>query len=519
VVPASSPQRSASRSTPGIAFWLILLLGVVLRAWDLFEPWSGVGFKSAFGTYTTGLFGRGFYEHGFSEAGWMPYYWRVELADGEVLRQWYTHHPVLYAIVTGASMRLFGPEAWAVKLPWLLVSVGAMVAVYRFFVTAAGSRVATFAHLIHAVVPLSAYYATLPYTDAAVLAMYAVAGRRHLLWLRGEGARHVLVAAAAVFAGGLFDWPIAFLLPGLGICALLRFAREREWMPAFAPMVAYTSALALAIGVHRIHMLSVLPGGEADQETSATLGGVTSMPVPLAEFLGNQVAFAELYLTIGVVALVLAGAWSMVTGRLLDRHAREVALALALPGPIYIGLFPGRSVNHDFFLYMSLVFACLAAGLALAQATDPARSRPMRRLGLLATILIPVLCVQRMQQLWTRFESRGLAELVEQPWLKDLLDDPNAVLLLPSGHALNLAFYASASTIQQVDSPDRLEGLRRLVLPRLEPDRRVVLLLGPRAALNAPLRSLLMKNAPFELHDEVEGLEFAAFDLRAWAGR
>lgn len=519
MVPASSPQRSASRSTPGIAFWLILLLGVVLRAWDLFEPWSGIGFKSAFGTYTTGLFGRGFYEHGFSEAGWMPYYWRVELADGEVLRQWYTHHPVLHTIVTGASMRLFGPEAWAVKLPWLLVSVGAMVAVYRFFVTAAGSRVATFAHLIHAVVPLSAYYATLPYTDAAVLAMYAVAGRRHLLWLRGEGARHVLVAAAAIFAGGLFDWPIAFLLPGLGIGALVRFARERRWMRAFAPMGAYTLALALAIGVHRLHMLSVLPGGEADQETSATLGGVTSMSVPLSEFLRNQVGFAELYLTIGVVLLALVGVLTMVGGRILDRGAREVALALALPGPIYIALFPGRSVNHDFFLYMSLVLVCLAAGLALALATDHARSRPVRLLGVLATILVPALCVQRMQELWTRYEDPGLSELVEQPWLQDLLDDPQAVLLLPSGQALNLAFYASASTIQQVDSPDRLEGLRRLVLPRLEPGRRVVLLLGPLAARNASLRDHLLANAPFELHDEVEGLEFAAFDIRAWAGR
>jgi hypothetical protein len=46
---------------------------------------------------------------------------------------------------------------------------------------------------------------------------------------------------------------------------------------------------------------------------------------------------------------------------------RGVLVALALSGPLYVAVFPGRSVNHYFFVGLSAPFIAIAAALVLAR--------------------------------------------------------------------------------------------------------------------------------------------------------
>ncbi|MEO0649582.1 MAG: glycosyltransferase family 39 protein [Planctomycetota bacterium] len=513
--PAPDHEPPSGRSP---IFWLLLLLGVALRSLDLFDPWSGVGFKSAFGTYTTGLFARNFFEHGFLESGLMPYYWRVELADGQVLREWYTHHPPLYALITGASMRLFGTAEWASRLPWLLLSTWSMFAVHRFAALACGRRVALFAHAVYAVVPLSAWYATMLYTDAAVVGLFAVIASHHLLWLRGGERRHVAIATLCYFLGGMLDWPIVFLLPGLGLIALGQLWQRRSIAPV-APLVVYVGAIAAALVVHRLHMQAVLNAEEASSDTAATLAWVTRLPVPLGEFLGDQLRHARTYVTTPMLVAVAAGGVWLLATRAIPPAARAVTAALALPGPLYIAAFPGRSYNHDFFLFMSLPFIALAAGYLLARLTEAGRVGWQRGLGLASCAVLLGWSVFQMLELRERNSASTVADVVAQPWLAELLEDERAVLLVPSGRCLSLPYYSSAPMVLQVDTPGQLEAWRHRIVDQLEPDRRAVFLLDALAAIAFPeLREYLIAHAPAERHNEVENFELGVFDLRAWQG-
>lgn len=497
-------------------FWGLLLLGLCLRSLDLFDPWSGEGFKSAFGTFTTGLFARNFAQYGLFESGGMPYYWRVELADGELLRGWYTHHPALQMIVTGATLKLFGVTEWATRLPFLLASIAAMFPLHALVRDAFGARAALIGHAAYAVLPLAAWYGDLPYADSVVIAMFAVAARHHLAWIRTGARGHVLWASVAIFVGGLMDWPIAFVLPGFGLHAAW-LAWQRRGLGPLLVQVAYATALGAAIVLHRLHMQLVLPPSAVESEAESTLDWVTTLPVPLFEFIVGQLRHCERYLTWPGGILIVLASLALLRARAADGATKAVMFSLALAGPIYIGLFPARSWNHDFFIYMSLPFIAGAIGFVVDGALCSRASILAKGLVLpLALALVPFSGL-RLAELLERNSSDLVAQVVAQPWCAELLGDERAIVLIPTGRGMHLPFYARAAMVLEVDRPAQVDAWVRRIETDIEPDRRVVLLLDATSAVAFPaLRAHLLENVAPTLHDEVEGLEFGLFDLRAW---
>jgi hypothetical protein len=457
-------------------FWGLLLLGLCLRSLDLFDPWSGEGFKSAFGTFTTGLFARNFAQYGLFESGGMPYYWRVELADGELLRGWYTHHPALQMIVTGATLKLFGVTEWATRLPFLLASIAAMFPLHALVRDAFGARAALIGHAAYAVLPLAAWYGV----------------------------------------GGLMDWPIAFVLPGFGLHAAW-LAWQRRGLGPLLVQVAYATALGAAIVLHRLHMQLVLPPSAVESEAESTLDWVTTLPVPLFEFIVGQLRHCERYLTWPGGILIVLASLALLRARAVDGATKAVMFSLALAGPIYIGLFPARSWNHDFFIYMSLPFIAGAIGFVVDGALCSRASILAKGLVLpLALALVPFSGL-RLAELLERNSSDLVAQVVAQPWCAELLGDERAIVLIPTGRGMHLPFYARAAMVLEVDRPAQVDAWVRRIETDIEPDRRVVLLLDATSAVAFPaLRAHLLENVAPTLHDEVEGLEFGLFDLRAW---
>jgi 4-amino-4-deoxy-L-arabinose transferase-like glycosyltransferase len=516
---ASRPSRSAA-----IALAAVLALALGLRLLGIAEPWSGRGFKSAFGTHTTGAHARNFYEHGFSESGGMPYFSRVELADGALVRDWYAHHPALVALLSGVSMRVFGPHEWAITLPWVLCSLLSVALVARLARALWGEREQLLAALFMAVLPLSAWYGAIAWVDGAVISCYAFVALRYLAWQRGGSWRELALGASGVLVGGLFDWSMLLVLPGLGLHALA----TRGWRGALPALWLPAGGLA-AVALHKLHMLAVLPRELVYADTSATVAWVRSMPVPLSEFVRLQLSYIARYLTpplaLALLAALAVQLRALVPGR---REAGALlALALAPPGVLYIALAPARSFNHDFFFFLSLPWVALGLArlAALAHAGLRARlGRPGVVLGALALAVLAANCTRVVVQLWRAQRSDSIAQLAQAPWFAPALGDPRAVIAANTGVGLALGAYARAALLNGIDTPQELLELRERVLSRLGTGRRVLFLFDGRGLeAHGALRELLLQVAPSEQH--LEGLQrtppvaVELYDLSAWAAQ
>ena len=516
-----------------------MLLALVLRLFEFPDPWSGKGFKSAFGAFATGSHARGFYQHGFADSGWMPFYWRLELADGTVVRDLYTHHPPFYALLSGLCLRLFGLHEWALRLPWTLFSLLAILSLHRLFRLLWGERPALFGALFLAVVPLSSWWGTLAWVDGALIFLYGLQLHAYVRWLRGGGRRCLLEMAALSFLGGLVDWPMHFLLPGLLLHAGA-WAWRRGGARALLPLAAVPAAALASIALHRLHMALVVPPGVGEADTQHTLGAVMRMPLPWLDFLQLQGRYALKYLTLPGTVLVVAGLLRHGVRAARGRLGVEGWLPLVMlpPGVMYVLLFPGRSLNHDFFVFISLpAFAALAALELdlLARSLAPAggrRASPRAALAAVAAVAVPpavaaflgrqslqdlfdvlavgtaavlvllegrallrprgsarlqlagppllfavlLTCGWRHLTCWAEERSRGLSEFVGSEWLAPLLEDERAVIVGPSSTRLQLHFYSAAPIVGLTGGLGQLLGQREALYSRLEEDRRVVCL-------------------------------------------
>jgi 4-amino-4-deoxy-L-arabinose transferase-like glycosyltransferase len=507
----------------------ILLLALALRLFGFTESWSGVGFRSAFATVTTGCNARNFAEHGLWASKLMPYYWRVELADGSALYEYYAHHPALFAVVGGLSLELFGAREWALTLPYLVFSLLSVVAVWRLAREWWGEREAHVAGLFLAVVPLSAWYGTLAWIDGLTITFHALAILYWLRWMRGGGHAQLVRGALAMFGAGLCDWTGALLLPGLGLFALA-WAWKRG-SKHLLPALLYPAGCAAAALVHWLHMRAVLPPELAHGDTRNTLSWVAQLPSDGWGFLAQQ-ARHQLKLLTWPGVVVLGAAWLWQAARLVrGRACFEQGLLFALfpPGLLYIALVPSRSINHEFFSFVSLPWMALSCAWLLssvlgwkARVASGATARATPLWARLALLGFASVCAWRTAEIWQAERRAGLGKLVHSAWLAPLLEDPRAVIVASPNAGLALPFYTRAPLIPGIASVEQLEELRARVLSRVGPGRRIVFLfdlLG--AEIYAPLRQFLGAHATaiprLELIGERPPIGFEEYDLSEWA--
>lgn len=518
-----SQEGEPRPSRYGLLLGLVLLLALGLRGLEFFDPWAGEGFKSAFGGFASGAHARGLAQHGLAESGGLPFYWRLEYADGSVEHDLYTHHPAFYALLSAGSLKLFGFHEWALRLPWALASLLAILSVARWMRLVWGERVALVGALLLAVVPLSSWWGTLVWVDGLLVALYGRVLERWVRWLRDGEARHLRAAACWFFAGGLVDWPMAFLLPGLLLQGAARLWGRGGWR-ACLPLGLLPAATLASVLVHRAHMALAVPAQRVQTDTEHTLSSVMSLPVSLGTFLGFQLDYALLYLTEAVFVLVLLG-----LGRDLWRWSRarlsaEQGLALVAlpPGLLYVALFPSRSVNHSFFLFVSLpAFAAFAAQVLIG-AADALRGRSAavaRVVCPLALLALTAACVWRHLECWALEKRPWMRRTVESEWLAPIVNDERAVVLGAPCNALGFHFYSAAPVLGHITSSAQLLDLRHKRLMRLGEDRRVVFLfhtslVGVLPELAAFLRATV--EPQLQLEYDQQGFGFAVFDLTDW---
>lgn len=513
---------------PLVVFALIFLAGFGLRWPELRAPWSDLphDWHTIFGSMLGGGRVRAMAEHGLLEARLMPYDSRVEYDDGEITRNYYTHHPPLFMLLAALSLRLFGAEEWALRLVPFAFSMLAIWACFLLGRTWRGPPTGLVAAFVAALLPLAALCGLLFWTEGAIAALVALAARDQLLWLRGGGRKHLHRVALWMALGGLLDWPMAFASGPFFLHALWN-ARRGPLAADRRSVFLLPIATGLTVLLHRVHLAIVLPHDAVQTQKGVALRSAMGLDPDFAPgvFFTNQALFLERYLT--PPGLVLFGAALLLTMLRLvrGRLGREGALMLLLlaPAVLYIGLFPGRSHIHDFFLLVSLPWFALA----LADLVTSLWAALAPRLGRAATSALLVLVlgsltaasVQRTLERQAEFRTDRLVDIAFAPEVRELLDDPSAIVVTHVGRGLGLAFYSRATVLWGLEDPAALRLRRDELVARIAPPRRLVYLVDlhyfPLIDADGSLARTLATFGPTTPVRTALGQELLFVDLRA----
>lgn len=514
------PSAGAKESVPSARLWLalILLAAVALRLAFIAEPWSGLAldFHSHFGAWAVGEPAERFATDGFGASGFMPINWSVTLADGSVVRDVYAHHPALYTILVGLSLKLFGLHEWAVRLVPFVFSMLAIFATWRFVTRWFGERAGLFAAALLATAPYLAWYGMLAWTEGALIWIAMGQLMAYARWLEEPRTKFIVQAALWQLLAGLFDWSGAFLMVGIALHALV-YRVPRLGLRRCLVLLALPTAFLLAALVHDLHMRSVMPAAERARDTQATLSTVTTLTTSVGFWLQNQVRFAWRFL--GAPGFILAAvglahaALLAARRRLNERDA--LALVALVPGLLYVGLFPQRSINHDFFLMLALPgIAVLAAGAALRLAalvvpvvTGERAAKRRSAFFVFLLVITSAVATARTLKVASARESDQMPRIAAA--LEPILKDPSAVILTHIGRGMALPFYSKAEIVHSVDTPKLLEQRLGQVVEKLQAGKPAYFLfdLVSREELaSATARALLGDPSPEELPERLDDL-------------
>ena len=466
--------------TPGqarLGLALVLTLALVLRLLSIGDPWSGLAhdFHSHFGSFPVGEQATRFAAEGLAPTRGMPANWRVELADGTVVADYYAHHPSLFTYLEALSIKIFGVHEWALRLVPLIFSMLSVFGTWWVLGMLWGGRAALIGSLLFAVAPYSAWYGVLTWTESAVICTTLGATSAYIHWFRGGGNKYLGQGALWFVLAGLLDWTGGFILLGLGLHGLLF---RKHGMRGSLSLTILPAGFLVAVGIHWAHMRYALPSGQATQDTGATLSFVTTLTTDLSKFLKSQFEYALRFLSGGIFLLFCAGL--LRAGLLISKRRLSpedfLVFSLLVPGVLYVGLFPQRSINHDFFFMLSLpgvVALCASSGVALLTYV-PASGR--RLVGVLSlTCVLAGGCYQTVQ-IWRIRRSTQIEELIQADWLAPLIADPDVVILAPIGRGMCLPFYSRAEIIHSVSNPSTFQKHYENVVRGLAPDRPAFLL-------------------------------------------
>jgi hypothetical protein len=531
------PRAPLFRLLERLGVALILVAALVPRLRDFtapldreFEGWQGAFFTIAAINYE---------RLGFTRTLGLPVL-NVDLGarDDAEHRLWdrpqswfvYTNHPPTVALVAWAGLKAFAPEGWneawregrgpegfepALRLPFVVVHVLGLVALWWAARRAYGARVALIALALGAACPPSVLYATLAnYEGPAILCVLLAAGC-FTGFLR-DGKRADLVLFALCMAAGLaVTWAPLFFLPAFVLHALL----ARTPLRALALAVAGSLASLAPIALHALAsgIVGGLPGraqatlaGRARELLAPLLDGSR----PLGEWAGLQLARTLSWCTPGVVIFAAVGLVLSCT-RAAGGRVR-LAPTLLLGSCLYLLAFYRHTLEpqHTF-----LLFPALGVVLCAAVALDAASPLLLRlRAGhaplVLAVFTLALLCILRFNAL--RHEFRGDAAgpppvgAVAPRWPLPpetaaefrALVPPGSFSVYPSASGLNLAPSLYAWRTQLPVSGPQDPALRAASLLGLAHAPRFLLL--PKEPLPvereacAALRALASERVPLE---------------------
>jgi len=408
--------------------------------------------------------------------------------EGDTFVYW--DKPPLFFWLGAAAMKVLGPAPLAARLPAALAHVATVLLVYAAARMLWGRRAALLAGAVMAVAPASLIMAHVARMETLLTALTAAMLLAVLKLWTGEGRAWVwtIVLYAAAGLGLLTKGPVAVILPGLAVLAVVVLTRRWGDVARLRPLAGVLIVLAIAapwyVYMHLQYPGSAESGGFAraffvsqhfERATTEVYGHGGHWPGFLLGVLLVGLLPWTIFLPHACVRLFREGwrerrmhpvvmllfAWAMVTlgaFSLSKTQLPHYVLPVVPPLAILVGAYlaersasPERNRLFAFGLAVTTVMGAVMLGVMLSILKRDGTWGPTR-VGLLAAILVVLLL--------------GTAAIVRKKW-------PNAVALLVLGSAGLAAFIFLADPLRLSQKlTTRQEA--RVILRNLRPGDRLI---------------------------------------------
>lgn len=369
--PSTTPTPSELDAVRGRApRWLVgflILASLGFWAYLAWRPLEGP-FRLGFQHHNAARYaiqGRNYVRHGFTENLLAPDYTpgaRKPAAE----RALYLHHPPLTPLVVGASFTLLGENEKNAQLPFFVLGIFAPLAMFVLGRRVLRSGGAALAAAFVAIPPLGTIYGGHVDPQGPIVVISVILSTwAYVRFRSSRRASDLLLVAGFAAVGLLSDWSAAY---PLGVIAFAETflpggTRDRRvWLLPLLPVGFFLAYLSWIEAMGRSPSVELFTGAG-----TRTLHGILrESGVDLFAALSNFGVNVRRMFTGGLLLLALVGAFVLLRARrdssASDPYAGRFAfVVLVLSGVSHVLLFPQGALIHDYWTYLLLPPAALAA--------------------------------------------------------------------------------------------------------------------------------------------------------------
>ncbi|MFO0980772.1 MAG: glycosyltransferase family 39 protein [Planctomycetota bacterium] len=367
-----NPPDYSSPSLPAVrprvfraALALILVAAALLRCWDLDDSFE-FGHQVNGALYCT--IAQNYLKFGFAALHLAPVLRGGDQRPEEHV--YYLRHPPLCGLLIAVLFKIFHVSHVVARVPFILMSLVALLGVAQLARRLRGERAALIAALFMAVLPGGAFYGSFVDVQGSLVMGFSVLAVIAYLGYHERGDRRALLLSAFLCVlCGLTDWPGYFTLGLLGVHALVY---RRRAALGVAAVVIGVVLFALHLLQTRLATGKLGEGGPAT--LSATLAhhsfyglvardgvlGLWSFVVVTAQHLASL-------LTIPAVGLAAIAAVLCLRARARPDARWGGVLVLLGAALLHILLFAEISMRHDYWVLYMLPPVAIGAATLIAR--------------------------------------------------------------------------------------------------------------------------------------------------------
>lgn len=365
VTMAQNPRRS-TRKKSDLHYWIsvpaLTLVAAVWLSQGITRPW--VGMHEAWNGSFFSLIARNYLAHGLIGTRFGQVTNPLELVPKPF--EYYSHHPPLLPLSVALFFSVFGESEWSARLVPILLSTASVPLVFLLGGELWGKRTGLIAAALFIINPMFLYYGRMVDHEPLVVFFMLASVFAYVRWVRGDR-RFLWVLCAALFFGGMADWPAFYLIPVLTLHYLIFV--EKKGRDALLPLGVAAASFALIF----IHVLSL--GHAAYQDLFASFTKrANEDPAAHPNLVINTSTLWNLLTTrarkLFPSPLIRIAALGPVAA-LLPRYGKQrlsgffLLCGLFLVATIHVVLFQEGAYAHEYWIYYFLAPIALSAGLLL----------------------------------------------------------------------------------------------------------------------------------------------------------
>ncbi|WP_440113320.1 ArnT family glycosyltransferase [Paenibacillus sp. QZ-Y1] len=351
-------------------FLFIFFVAFIVRCYHLGEPFIGI---HDWGSADLSRAASSLLRYGFINLKGAPAFDIGIVPDGNY--SYYLHWPLLFYYIVALSFKYFGIVEWAARLIPVLFSTATVFYIYKISKSLYGKRIAYFAILVFALMPLNVYFDRIVQFESVSVFFIMMAIYYYMVWFNNgqTDKKKFWMLIISFILGTQIHWQnyllaVLLIVHYFFLCKIQKKKIQREIL--FIPLLA----IFLFI-LHFIYMVWIL-GKDAISDMAKQALHRLNISGASREVLFTPSQFLELqayrmYHYFTIVAVVLLACWVvfLIVDLLKKRNLaqRSFECLFLLIGLSWIVLFTNHSYIHEFTL---LTFAAVVSILMSSALRD-----------------------------------------------------------------------------------------------------------------------------------------------------